>query len=49
MDRFFVEVPLYWAGDDWTTEEFKAGLFGRIAEVAQAGASNTNYMGSTSR
>ncbi len=43
---FMAQAPLYWAGDDWTTPEFRARLQSELALVAKGGRSNTGYTGS---
>jgi hypothetical protein len=46
VERFFVQVGLHWAGDDWTGPEFLDRLRDEIDRVARTGKSNTSYRGS---
>jgi hypothetical protein len=43
--RFVVQVPLYWAGDDWTGPEFVERLRPELHALASTGRTNTRYRG----
>lgn len=43
--RFMAQAPLYWAGEDWSTPEFRTRLESELALVAKQGQSNTPYAG----
>ena len=45
-ERFFVEVPMWWAGEDWATPAFREGLRARLRDLAFEGGTNTEYRGS---
>ncbi|MEZ4361745.1 MAG: hypothetical protein R3B48_16270 [Kofleriaceae bacterium] len=42
---FMAQVGLYWAGEDWTTPEFRARLQDELHRVAARGVTNTTYTG----
>jgi hypothetical protein len=41
--ELMAEIPMDWAGDNWTVPEFAIELQRRIAEVAATGKTNTSY------
>jgi hypothetical protein len=46
VGRFFVQVSVSWAGDDWTGPAFLDRLRNEIDRVARTGKTNTSYRGS---
>jgi len=43
--RFMAQIDVGWAGDNWQTPAFAAGLKSRIDWVARQGKANTAYTG----
>ena len=41
--RLVAQVPLWWAGEDWTAPDFVERLLTELHAVAQTGRSNTEY------